>query len=284
MRGKTVLITGASSDIGLAAARRLGQQGAALIMVSRDRARGAAAQDEVAKVAVSPAPTFLAADLSSQHAIRALADDLHARFTRLDVLINNAGTASRRRELTVDGIERTLATNHLGPFLLTGPVLDLLLAAPAGRIVTVTSESHNGRLDFDNLQGERHYNFFDAYARSKLTNILFTYELARRLKATSVIANCYTPGPTATNFGRGAGGLMGLMSGLVRVMALTPLGSSAAEGPPGCLPGVLVRGGRSVGIVLHAVAPRAEQADHLRRRRGSAALERKRKAGSPSRR
>ena len=145
-------------------------------------------------------------------------------------MINNAGTASRRLELTVDGIERTLATNHLCPFLLTGLVVDLLPAAPAGRIVTVTSESHSRRLDFDNLQGERHYNFFDAYARSKLTNILFTYELARRLKATSVIANCYTPGPTATNFGRGAGGLMGLMSGLVRVLALTPLGSSAAEG------------------------------------------------------
>jgi NAD(P)-dependent dehydrogenase (short-subunit alcohol dehydrogenase family) len=130
----------------------------------------------------------------------------------------------------VDGIERTLGTNHLAPFLLTRLLLDLLLAAPAGRVVTVTSETHSGKLDFDNLQGERRYDFFGAYARSKLANILFTYELARRLQATPVTANCFTPGPTATNLGRGVGGLMGLTSWLVHVLALTPLGSSADKG------------------------------------------------------
>jgi NAD(P)-dependent dehydrogenase (short-subunit alcohol dehydrogenase family) len=230
MRGKTVLVTGASSGIGLAASRHLAALGAELIMVARDPVRGAAARDEVAAVALGPQPVFLAADLSSQQAIHLLADQLHTRYERLDVLINNAGTACRRRELTVDGIERTLATNHLAPFLLTRLVLDLLLAAPAGRIVTVTSETHSGALDFDNLQGERHYHFFGAYARSKLANILFTYELARRLQGTTVTANCFTPGPTATNLGRGAGGLMGVTSGLVHVLALTPLGSSADKG------------------------------------------------------
>jgi NAD(P)-dependent dehydrogenase (short-subunit alcohol dehydrogenase family) len=199
-------------------------------MVSRDPVRGAAARDEVARVALGPQPVFLAADLSSQQAIRRLADQLHTRYERLGVLVNNAGTACRRRELTADGIERTLATNHLAPFLLTRLLLDLLLAAPAGRVVTVTSEAHSGTLDFDNLQGERHYHFFGAYARSKLANILFTYELARRLQGTTVTANCFTPGPTATNLGRGAGGLMGLMSELVHVLALTPLGSSADKG------------------------------------------------------
>ncbi|HEX8863176.1 MAG TPA: SDR family NAD(P)-dependent oxidoreductase [Actinomycetes bacterium] len=230
LRGKTVLVTGASSGIGLAAARHLAGLGAEVIMVSRDPVRGTAAREQVAEAARGPQPVFLAADLSSQQAIRLLARQLHMRFSRLDVLINNAGTACRRRELTVDGIERTLATNHLAPFLLTQLVLDLLLAAPAGRIVTVTSEAHSGTLDFDNLQGERCYRFFGAYARSKLANILFTYELARRLQGSTVTANCFTPGPTATNLGRGAGGLMGVMSGLVHLLALTPLGSSADKG------------------------------------------------------
>jgi len=215
---RTILITGASSGIGLAAARQLAADGAVVIMVSRDPVRGAASRDEVSRVATGLKPTFVAIDLASQTAIRTLAAELHMRFTSIDVLINNAGTASRHRELTADGIERTFATNHLAPFLLTHLLVDLLLASPAGRVITTTSESHASRLDFDNLQGERRYNFFSAYARSKLANILFTYELARRLDGTGVTANCFTPGPTATNFGRRAGGVMGVMSGLVRVI------------------------------------------------------------------
>jgi NAD(P)-dependent dehydrogenase (short-subunit alcohol dehydrogenase family) len=230
MQDKTVLVTGAGSGIGRAASRRLAELGAEVVMISRDPLRGAAARDEVAAGALGPEPIFIPADLSSQEAVRRLSAELHRRFDRIDVLINNAGTATNRRELTADGLERTLATNHLAPFLLTRLLLDLLEAAPAGRVVNVTSESHSSRLDFANLQGERHYNFFEAYARSKLANVLFTYELARRLQGTRVTANCYTPGPTATNFGRQAGGVMGLMSALVRMLALTPLGSSAAEG------------------------------------------------------
>jgi NAD(P)-dependent dehydrogenase (short-subunit alcohol dehydrogenase family) len=219
---RTILVTGASSGIGLAAVRQLAAQGEHLILVSRDLLRGVSSRDEVARLATGGEPVFLPADLSSQQSIRKLAKELHARFSSIDVLINNAGTASRSRELTVDGLERTFATNHLGPFLLTELVLDLLCAAPAGRIVTTTSESHANQLDFDNLQGERKYSFFSAYARSKLANILFTYELARRLQTTDVTANCFTPGPTATNFGRGGGGAMGLMSELVHLIGKTP--------------------------------------------------------------
>jgi len=170
---KTILITGASSGIGFAAARHLAADGVAVIMVSRDPARGAAARDRVVRVATGPKPVFLAADLSSQQAVRTLAAELHARFTSIDVLVNNAGAGFRRRELTVDHIERTFATNHLAAFLLTELLLDLLVASPAGRVVTTTSEVHSGRLDFDNLQGELRYSFLSAYKRSKLANILF---------------------------------------------------------------------------------------------------------------
>jgi NAD(P)-dependent dehydrogenase (short-subunit alcohol dehydrogenase family) len=257
LRGKTVLVTGASSGIGLATSHRLAGLGAALIMVARDPIRGAAAREQVAEAAGGPQPVFIAADLSSQQAIHLLAQQLQTQHGRLDVLVNNAATACRRRELTADGIERTLATNHLAPFLLTRLLLDLLLAAPAGRIVTVTSETHSGRLDFDNLQGERHYQFFGAYARSKLANILFTYELARRLQGTAVTANCFTPGPTATNLGRGAGGLMGLLSGMVGVLALTPLGSSADTG---AVPAVYLAASPAVAAVSGAYFKRLRAA------------------------
>jgi len=224
-RKPRILLTGASSGIGLTTAEQLAAGGAEVIMVSRDPASGAAAREKVAALATAAEPIFLAADLSNQASIRALSTLLHERFDSIDVLINSAGTAYRRRELTVDGIELTFATNHLAPFRLTHLVFDLLSAAPAARIISTTSESHSKRLDFDNLQGERKYTFFSAYARSKLANILFTYELARRLAGSRITANCFTPGPTSTNFGRGAGGAMGLLSALVRLV-----GSGAESG------------------------------------------------------
>ena len=219
---KTIVLTGASSGIGLAAAQQLAAQGAALVLVSRDPVRGAAARDLVSQVATGPAPVFMAADLSRQGAIRSLASGLHKQLDRIDVLLNNAGTAARHRELTVDGLEKTFATNHLGPFLLTNLVLDLLLAAPEGRIVTTTSESHARRLEFDNLQGERRYSFFSAYARSKLANILFTYELARRLEGTRVTANCLHPGAVATRLGQNNGRLATAVTKLLRPFFRTP--------------------------------------------------------------
>jgi NAD(P)-dependent dehydrogenase (short-subunit alcohol dehydrogenase family) len=227
MSNKTIVITGASSGVGLAAARQLAAIGARLVMVSHDPARGRAAREEVASVAIGPEPIFLAADLSSQDSIRGLAAVLHERFSSIDVLINNAGTASGTRELTVDGLEKTFATNHLGPFLLTELVLDLL--GPGGRVVNTVSETHSGRLDFENLQGQRHYSFFSAYARSKAAEILFTYELARRLQGTGITANCFTPGPTASGFGRGTRGFIRVMSTLVNVIGRRPEVSARTE-------------------------------------------------------
>ena len=217
-----LLITGGSSGIGLAAALQLAANGAEVVMVSRDSARGDAARDMVAAVATGREPRFLPADLSSLESVRALAARLHDRFGSLDALINNAGTASGQRTLTVDGFERTFAVNHLAPFLLTQLLLDLLAAAPAARVIHTVSETHSGRLDFDNLQGERHYSFFSAYARSKTAAILFTYELARRLDGTGITSNCFTPGPTASDFGRGLGGMVGVMGGLMRLIGTPP--------------------------------------------------------------
>jgi retinol dehydrogenase 12 len=216
MDGKVVLITGANSGVGFATARGIAERGATVVMVCRDPARGAAARDELAKVATGPTPVLLLADLSSQAAIRTLAAEVHARFQHLDVLINNAGATFATRELTVDGIERTFAINHLAPFLLTNLLLDLLRAAPAARIVTVSSEIHSGKLNFDTLQSERHYNFLGTYRSSKTANVLFTYELARRLEGTTVTANCVSPGPTKTRAGDNMRGFPGLMTKVMK--------------------------------------------------------------------
>jgi NAD(P)-dependent dehydrogenase (short-subunit alcohol dehydrogenase family) len=210
MHDKIVLITGANSGVGYATARDLARRGASLLMVCRNPVSGILARDEVAKVATGPAPILLIADLSSQASIRTLATTVRQRYDRIDVLLNNAGTMFSRRELTVDGIEKTFATNHLAPFLLTNLLLDLVRKAPAGRVVNVTSDSYSSALDFDNLQSEKHHHFLGAYFRSKLENILFTYELARRLEDTNATANCLSPGPTRTRFGSELRGLPAL--------------------------------------------------------------------------
>jgi NAD(P)-dependent dehydrogenase (short-subunit alcohol dehydrogenase family) len=152
--------------------------------------------------------------------VRRLAAEVRTATPKLDVLINNAGAAFRERRLSVDGIERTLATNHLAPFLLTTLLLDLVRAAPAGRIVTVTASLHSRAIDFDDLQLERGYGALKAYALSKACNILFTHELARRLEGTGVVANCFCPGPTDTSFGRTAGGVMAVLQSVVGFLGI----------------------------------------------------------------
>jgi NAD(P)-dependent dehydrogenase (short-subunit alcohol dehydrogenase family) len=230
MTGKTVLVTGASTGVGFATARALARQAAAVIMVSRDPVRGEAARHAVQAVATGPAPRLLLADLSSLQAVRALASDVSSQCDRLDVLINNAAGLFRRRGVTVDGIERTLATNHLAPFLLTNQLLDVVRRAPAGRIVNVASSSHASAIDWNNLESQRDYNFFRAYVLSKACNILFTYELARRLSGTKATANAVSPPPTMTSFGRGEGGALAFMRGTLRVLSSVGIASTPEQG------------------------------------------------------
>lgn len=199
--GKIAVVTGANSGIGLEACVSLARSGANVWMVARNPARGEAARAEVVKRsgAADDAVSLLQCDFGSQESIRALAAELHQRLSRIDILINNAGSVSSRRQLTVDGIEQTFAVNHLGYFLFTQLVLDLVEAAAPARIVNVASVGHRqGTLDFDDLGFERGYAIMKAYARSKLGNVMFTRELARRLAGKGVTVNCLHPGAVRT--------------------------------------------------------------------------------------
>jgi retinol dehydrogenase-14 len=208
VRGKTVLITGASRGIGLTAAAALAERGMRVVMVGRDPARTEAAAQTVRARARQVEVSTLLCDFSSQAAIRALADTVRQRWPRLDVLVNNAGGVHPTREITADGIEATFAVNHLGYFLLTNLLLDLLLASAPARVVTVASVGHRrGTLDFDDLGFARGgYSVMRAYARSKLANVLFAAELARRLAGRGVTSNSLHPGAVATNIWSGAPG------------------------------------------------------------------------------
>ena len=206
LAGKFILVTGASSGIGFVTARARAARGAGLVMVCRDPVRGETARLAVARAATGAPPLLLGADLSSLAGVATLANEVRRYVPRLDVLINNAAGMFARRELTIDGNEKTFATNYLAPFLLTNLLLDPLRAAPQARIVMVAATGP-GSLDFDNLQGERRYNFLSAYFRSKLALIVFTFELARRLAGTGITANCMSPGPTRTRFGDDMRGL-----------------------------------------------------------------------------
>lgn len=227
---QTVVVTGASSGVGLATARVLAERGAAVVMISRDEARGAAARSVVAAAATGPAPVLMLADFSSQRSVRGLAANLRNQYERIDLLVNNAAAVFRRRELTVDGLERSFAINHLAPFLLTNLLLDPIREASAARIVNVASESYSSSIDFDDLQSERNYNFFRTYIFSKLCNLLFTEELARRLRRTGVTVNAVSPGPTLTSFGRGQGGMVVLMRMLMRILVVFGIAGKPERG------------------------------------------------------
>ena len=198
MRGKNVVITGATSGIGLEAAVALARDGASVVLVGRNPGKTAAAVAEVRKRSGSASVESLLCDFSSQESIRKLAGDLRAR-ERIDVLVNNAGGVYPRRTLTGDRIESTFAVNHLGYFLLTNLLTDLLVKSAPARVVNVASAAHyRGTLDFDDLGFERGYQLVKAYSRSKLANVLFTRELARRLSGKGVIVNALHPGTVAT--------------------------------------------------------------------------------------
>ena len=217
MTGKTVLITGGTGGIGKAGAIGLASMGARVGITGRDRARAAVAAAEIVRVSGNPAVDVFVADLSSQAEVRRLADEVLAAYPRLDVLLNNVGGFWAHRHVTADGLEHTFALNHLAPFLLTSLLLDRLKASAPARVVTVSSGAQSmGRIDFDDLMGERKYSGQDAYNQSKLANVMFTYELARRLEGTGVTATALHPGMTSTAFGaedtaRGWGPLIAVM-------------------------------------------------------------------------
>lgn len=223
MHGKVCLITGATSGIGLVAARELARQGARLVLVGRDPNRCAAAVTQIQTQTGNREVEALLADLSSQEQIRGLARQFHARHSRLDVLVNNAGGIWMKRQLTVDGLEMTFAVNHLAYFMLTQLLLDTLKSSAPARIVNVSSDAHRrGTIDFDDLMGERHYGGWRAYCQSKLANLLFTYELARRLPGTGVTANALHPGWVATGFGSNNGWKGKLLQLAARCFAIGP--------------------------------------------------------------
>lgn len=199
MQNKNVLITGATAGIGFETAKALAKKGANIYIVGRNKEKTQKAVDDIIAATGNKNVSFFIADLSSQKEIRRLADEVKAKLNRLDVLINNAGGVYQQHQLSVDGIEMTLANNHLSYFLLTNLLLDLLKKSAPSRIVIVASHSHySGKFDFNDMEMKRGYNIMKAYERSKLGNVLFMMELDQRLKGTGVTVNALHPGVVKT--------------------------------------------------------------------------------------
>jgi NAD(P)-dependent dehydrogenase (short-subunit alcohol dehydrogenase family) len=223
IQGKVVVITGATSGIGQVAAQRLARMGARLVLVARDRARGAAMLAQLQALAPGIGHDVHYADLSRLAETKRVARDIAAAEPRIDVLINNAGAMFSNRVVTEDGLERTFALNHMSYFVLTAGLRARLLAAAPARVVNTASNAHRrGHLDFADLQSAGNYRPLAAYATSKLCNILFTRELARRLKGQGATANCFSPGFVATRFGDESGGLRAIGIRFAKLFAISP--------------------------------------------------------------
>ncbi|MEV1131149.1 SDR family oxidoreductase [Agromyces sp. NPDC049794] len=229
MAGRSVLVTGGTGGIGKATATGLARLGARVGIVGRDASRAAAAADDIRSASGNPAVDVFVADMSSQDEVRRLAAEVLAAYPRLDVLVNNVGGFWAHRHTTADGLEHTFALNHLAPFLLTNLLRERLEASAPSRVVTVSSGAQSmGRIDFDDLQGERTYSGQRAYNQSKLANVMFTYELARRLEGTGVTANVLHPGVTRTDFGaEDQARFFSMMSGLARLFMKSPAEGAA---------------------------------------------------------
>jgi NAD(P)-dependent dehydrogenase (short-subunit alcohol dehydrogenase family) len=227
LQGKTILVTGATSGIGRVTATALAKLGAAVYCAGRDPERTQATVAAIQKDSQNSQVYGVLADLAAFQQIRSLADEIHQQTSRLDVLVNNAGALFLTRKISQDGIELTFALNHLAYFLLTNLLLDLLksTAAQAGeaRVVNVASAAHLGaHIHFDNLQFEHGYAAMRAYGQSKLANVLFTYELARRLDGSGVTANALHPGFVASRFATNNGPLAKIAMRLARLIAISP--------------------------------------------------------------
>src|SRR5499426_848286 len=223
MNEKICLVTGANSGIGKVTARALAAGGATLIMVCRNRDKGEAARDEIVRETRNKNVDLMIADFSDPSQIRRLAAEVKAKYPRLHALVNNAGAYNDKKRLTTGGYETTFAVNHLGYFLLTVELLDLLKSSAPARVVNVSSEAHrSARISLDDLNLENGYGGWKAYGQSKLANVLFTYELARMLKGTGVTANCMHPGVVGTGFFNKIGSLAGKFLRLFAPFMRTP--------------------------------------------------------------
>jgi NAD(P)-dependent dehydrogenase (short-subunit alcohol dehydrogenase family) len=216
------LITGANSGIGQVTARELARQGMDILMVCRNGQKGEKARQEIMNASLTKKVDMLLCDLSDFVSVRKLAEEVNRRYNHLDVLINNAGLIADQYSTSPQGVETTFATNHLGPFLLTNLLLDLLRKGREPRVVSVSSEAHRfARFDLDDLVAPKKFSSIRAYGNSKLANILFANELARRVSADGITSNSLHPGAVKTSFGAGNNGVFALLFGLARPFMLT---------------------------------------------------------------
>jgi NAD(P)-dependent dehydrogenase (short-subunit alcohol dehydrogenase family) len=223
MKDKVVMITGANSGIGKAASLAIAKMSATLVMVVRNKERGETARAEIIKKSQNSSVDLLLADLSSLESVRQLTSEFEKKYSRLHVLINNAGLFNQRRNITTDGYENTFATNYLAPFLLTNLQLETLKASAPSRIINVSSVGHyNGHINFDDLNLEKDYGGWKAYGQSKLALVLFTHELAKKLQGTGVTVNAVHPGTVATNIWTRPLGPAGFIMSLPKLFMTSP--------------------------------------------------------------
>src|SRR2546426_1843755 len=223
MKDRVVMITGANSGIGKAASLALAKMGANVVMVTRNQEKGEAARSEIIKESQNNSVDLLIADLSSLGSVRKLATEFQKKYSKLHVLINNAGRFNQRRKVTTDGYENTFATNYLAPFLLTNLQLPTLEATAPSRIINVSSVGHyNGHINFDDLNLEKEYGGWKAYGQSKLALVLFTHELAKKLQGTGVTVNSVHPGTVATNIWTRPFGPVGFIMSLPKLFMTSP--------------------------------------------------------------
>lgn len=231
MKGKTVIVTGGNNGIGLETAVGLSTLGAHVVITARNQAKGDAALADIKDRSGNDSVQLMLADFASLSSIRDFAADFKKNHDRLDVLVNNAGGLNTSRSETQDGFETTFGVNHLGYFLVTNLLLDMLKASTPARVVSVSSRAHVRRkgMNFDDLNSEHGYSGMGVYGDSKLANVLFTYELARRLEGSSVTANCLHPGVVRSGFGQNNSGLISLLFKSAYTL-MTPFTKSNAQG------------------------------------------------------
>jgi NAD(P)-dependent dehydrogenase (short-subunit alcohol dehydrogenase family) len=222
LEGKVCVITGATSGIGEVAADELARQGARLVLIARDPARGEATLARLRAIAPAAAHRVHYADLTTIAEMKRVGAEIAAAEPRIDLLVNNAGALFTTREVTADGLEKHFAVNHIAYFVVTQMLRERLVAAAPARIVSTASGAHYGaHLDLDDLQFAKSYAGFQAYQRSKLYNVMWTRELARRLAGTGVTANCFHPGFVATRYGNNSGGLLSWGVRIAKLFAIS---------------------------------------------------------------